>query len=113
MGPLLELRDVTVRYGGLTAVADVSFDVAPAKVRAIIGPQGAGKTPTGERPARGRGGGDRRRPDRARHRVRPDRLGHDPGAERGAGHRGGNAGGDPAEPRGAGGLPWPLTRFSP
>src|SRR3972149_1123094 len=29
MGPLLELRDVTVRYGGLTAVADVSFDVEP------------------------------------------------------------------------------------
>ncbi len=44
MGPLLELRDVRVRYGGLTAVAGVSFDVEPGKVRAIIGPNGAGKT---------------------------------------------------------------------
>ncbi len=42
--PLLELTDVTVRYGGLTAVAGVSFGVEPGEVRAIIGPNGAGKT---------------------------------------------------------------------
>jgi branched-chain amino acid transport system ATP-binding protein len=41
---LLELHDVTVRYGGLTAVAGVSFAVEPGEVRAIIGPNGAGKT---------------------------------------------------------------------
>jgi branched-chain amino acid transport system ATP-binding protein len=42
--PLLELGDVTVRYGGLTAVAGVSLTVEPGTVRAIIGPNGAGKT---------------------------------------------------------------------
>ncbi|MGH7264778.1 MAG: ABC transporter ATP-binding protein [Candidatus Rokuibacteriota bacterium] len=44
MAALLELDDVTVRYGGLTAVAGVSFAVEPGTVRAIIGPNGAGKT---------------------------------------------------------------------
>jgi branched-chain amino acid transport system ATP-binding protein len=42
--PLLEVTDVTVRFGGLTAVAGVSFGVEPGEVRAIIGPNGAGKT---------------------------------------------------------------------
>ena len=41
---LLELDDVTVRYGGLTAVAGVSLSLDPGEVRAIIGPNGAGKT---------------------------------------------------------------------
>jgi branched-chain amino acid transport system ATP-binding protein len=41
---LLELADVTVRYGGLTAVAGVSFGVEAGQVRSIIGPNGAGKT---------------------------------------------------------------------
>ena len=41
---LLELDDVTVRYGGLTAVDGVSLRVDPGEVRAIIGPNGAGKT---------------------------------------------------------------------
>jgi len=41
---LLELDDVTVRYGGLTAVAGVSLRVDAGEVRAIIGPNGAGKT---------------------------------------------------------------------
>jgi branched-chain amino acid transport system ATP-binding protein len=41
---LLELADVTVRYGGLTAVAGVSVAVAASEVTAIIGPNGAGKT---------------------------------------------------------------------
>lgn len=44
MAPLLELDEVTVRYGGLTAVAGVSMTVEPGTVRAIIGPNGAGKT---------------------------------------------------------------------
>jgi branched-chain amino acid transport system ATP-binding protein len=41
---LLDVADVTVRYGGLTAVAGVSFEVEPGQVWAIIGPNGAGKT---------------------------------------------------------------------
>jgi branched-chain amino acid transport system ATP-binding protein len=41
---LLELDDVTVRYGGLTAVAGIFLSVDPGDVCAIIGPNGAGKT---------------------------------------------------------------------
>ncbi|HKF72322.1 MAG TPA: ABC transporter ATP-binding protein [Stellaceae bacterium] len=44
MTPLLELSDVTVRFGGLTAVDDVSFEVAAGEVCALIGPNGAGKS---------------------------------------------------------------------
>jgi len=44
MAPLLSLFDVTVRFGGLTAVDEASFEVEPGKVRALIGPNGAGKT---------------------------------------------------------------------
>jgi branched-chain amino acid transport system ATP-binding protein len=42
--PLLDVRDVTLRFGGVTALADVTFDVAPRELFAIIGPNGAGKT---------------------------------------------------------------------
>lgn len=42
--PAIELRDVTKRFGGLTAVTGVSMQVAPGERRAIIGPNGAGKT---------------------------------------------------------------------
>jgi branched-chain amino acid transport system ATP-binding protein len=41
---LLEVRGLTKRFGGLTAVSALSFDVAPAEVLGIIGPNGAGKT---------------------------------------------------------------------
>ena len=44
MPPLLSVSDLTVRFGGLTAVNGVSFEVEPGKVRALIGPNGAGKT---------------------------------------------------------------------
>jgi branched-chain amino acid transport system ATP-binding protein len=41
---LLEVDGVTVRFGGVTAIDDASFRVAPGAVHAIIGPNGAGKT---------------------------------------------------------------------
>lgn len=42
--PLLTATDVTVRFGGVTAVSSVSFDVGRGEFFAIIGPNGAGKT---------------------------------------------------------------------
>jgi branched-chain amino acid transport system ATP-binding protein len=42
--PLLSVRDITVRFAGLTALSDVSFDVLHGELFAIIGPNGAGKT---------------------------------------------------------------------
>ena len=42
--PLLEVENITLRFGGVTAINDVSFDVQPGELFAIIGPNGAGKT---------------------------------------------------------------------
>ena len=41
---LFEARDVTVRFGGLVALNQVSFAVPPRQVHGVIGPNGAGKT---------------------------------------------------------------------
>ncbi len=41
---VLDVRGVAVRFGGLTALEDVSLDVAPRQVAGVIGPNGAGKT---------------------------------------------------------------------
>jgi branched-chain amino acid transport system ATP-binding protein len=42
--PVLAVEHLTMRFGGLTAVSDLSFDAGERKITALIGPNGAGKT---------------------------------------------------------------------
>ena len=44
MTPILQIKNITKRYGGLTAVNDVSFDVRAGEILSVIGPNGAGKS---------------------------------------------------------------------
>ena len=44
MSPVLEARGVTKRFGGITAVDNVSFQLEPQGVLGVVGPNGAGKT---------------------------------------------------------------------
>lgn len=44
MGALLEVRNVSVRYGKVEAVHDVSLDAGEGRIVSVIGPNGAGKT---------------------------------------------------------------------
>ena len=41
---LLEVRDVTLRFGGIVALDGISFDVEEGHISGLIGPNGAGKT---------------------------------------------------------------------
>ena len=43
-GPILKVDHLTMRFGGLVAVDDVSFEAHAAAITAVIGPNGAGKT---------------------------------------------------------------------
>jgi ABC-2 type transport system ATP-binding protein len=43
---VIQVRDLLKKYGDVTAVAGVSFDVAPGEIFAFLGPNGAGKTTT-------------------------------------------------------------------
>lgn len=44
--PLLEVEDLHIHYGGVTAVEGVSVAVDPGEIRAVLGANGAGKTST-------------------------------------------------------------------
>ena len=43
-GVVMEMRNITLRFGGVTAIKDITFDIREGEIRAIIGPNGAGKS---------------------------------------------------------------------
>ena len=43
-GVVMEMKNITLKFGGVTAIEDITFDIHEGEIRAIIGPNGAGKS---------------------------------------------------------------------
>ena len=44
-GVLMEMKNITLRFGGVKAITDISFDIREGEIRAIIGPNRSFRAP--------------------------------------------------------------------